>query len=130
MSKTNARIMHTPNGLGGDPQARPIPDFLQAARIRRATLENSVKWFLEDGDTVAARAAMVALNELNATIAAQEREVAMPPAFSDMIIVETCPVCGVQFVTAQSGPFICSDCLAEQAAYEADRADNARPYLS
>ena len=55
---------------------------------------------------------------------------AMPPAFSDMIIVETCPVCGVQFVTAQSGPFICSDCLAEQAAYEADRADNARPYLS
>lgn len=77
---TSARIMHTtPNGLGNDPETRPTPDFLQAARIRRATLENSVKWFLEDGDVVAARAAMVALNELNATIANLEREAAMPP---------------------------------------------------
>lgn len=88
MSKTNARIMHTtPNGLGGDPQARPTPDFLQAARIRRATLENSVKWFLEDGDVVAARAAIVALNELNATIANLER---VDPT-------TTCPECAARW---------------------------------
>ena len=52
------------------------------------------------------------------------------PAFSNLMTVETCPDCGVRFVTTQAGPFVCPDCLAEQVGYEADRADNARPYLN
>lgn len=73
MSKTNARIMHTtPNGLGGDPQARPIPDFLQAARIRREVIINTIRFFEEDGDLVAADASRRALAELERTISQLE----------------------------------------------------------
>ena len=105
MSKTSARLTHiTANGLGNDPETRPTPDFLAAARIRRATLENSVRWFLEDGDTVAAQAAMVALNELNATIAKLER-LAMPPA-------GTCPVCGRNLTEIVPFDTVCPQCAA------------------
>jgi len=82
MSKTSARIMHTtPNGLGNPAESRPTPDFLQAARNRRTILENSIRFFLEDHDEVAAHAAMEALNELNAQIARLEA-------------ASRCPVCG------------------------------------
>ena len=105
MSKTSARLTHiTANGLGNDPETRPTPDFLQVARIRRATLENSVRWFLEDGDEIAAQAAMVALNELNATIAKLER-LAMPPA-------GTCPVCGRNLTEIVPFDTVCPQCAA------------------
>ena len=123
--KANASIMHTaPNGLGGDPAVNQPPSQLEQLMVRREVIINTIRFFEEDGDTVAARAAMVALNELNATIAKLERAAAMPPA-------GVCPVCGRNLT---EHPHSWQECAAEDAQewreYQTDRADNARPYLS
>jgi len=73
MSKTSARLTHiTANGLGNDPETRPAPDFLAAARIRREVIINTIRFFEEDGDLVAADASRRALAELERTISQLE----------------------------------------------------------
>jgi hypothetical protein len=70
---TSARLTHiTSNGLGNDPTARPTPDFLQAARNRREVIINTIRFFEEDGDLVAADASRRALAELERTISQLE----------------------------------------------------------
>jgi hypothetical protein len=124
MSKS-ARLTHiTANGLGCPTESRPAPDHLTAARIRRENIVNSIRFFEQDGDTVAAAFARLALDEQDEIIANLEREAAMPPA-------GTCQVCGRNLT---EHPHSWQECAAEDAQewreYQTDRADNARPYLS
>lgn len=74
---TGARLTHiTPNGLGNAPASRPAPDFLQAARLRREVIANSVTFFEQDGDHAAAdaaRAALAAQDEIIANLQAADR---------------------------------------------------------
>lgn len=103
---TSARLTHmTPNGLGGDPAVNQPPSQLEQLMVRREVIINTIRFFEEDGDTAAARAAMVALNELNATIANLEREAAMPPA-------GVCPVCGRNLTEVVPFDTACPQCAA------------------
>ena len=73
MSKTSARLTHiTANGLGNPAESRPTPDFLQASRNRREVIINTIRFFEEDGDLVAADASRRALAELERTISQLE----------------------------------------------------------
>ena len=72
MSKS-ARLTHiTANGLGCPTESRPAPDHLTAARIRRENIVNSIRFFEQDGDLVAADASRRALAELERTISQLE----------------------------------------------------------
>jgi len=84
MSKS-ARLTHiTANGLGCPTESRPAPDHLTAARIRRENIVNSIRFFEQDGDTVAAAFARLALDE-------QDEIIANLQAANSASI---CPVCG------------------------------------
>lgn len=73
MATLTARTMHrTVNGLGEAVATRETPDFLQAARNRREVIINTIRFFEEDGDLVAADASRRALAELERTISQLE----------------------------------------------------------
>ena len=102
MSKTSARLTHvTVNGLGEAPASRPAPDHLTAARLRREVIANSVTFFEQDGDTVAADAARRALAEQDEIIsnlqaAANVPELDFPRLQAEVDAIQAEPTIGGQ----------------------------------